>query len=34
LGLEPQPESLVSRVNYNTRGEAVGELRVFDALER
>jgi L-asparaginase II len=34
LGLEPQPESLVSRVNYNTRGEAVGELRVFGTLER
>jgi L-asparaginase II len=34
LGLVPQPDALVSRVNYNTRGEAVGELRVFGALER
>ncbi len=34
LGLTPQPDSLQSRVNYNTRGEVVGELRVFGALER
>lgn len=34
LGLTPQPDSLQSRTNYNTRGEAVGELRVFGALER
>lgn len=33
-GLTPQPESLVSRINYNTRGEPVGDLRVFGALER
>jgi L-asparaginase II len=34
LGLTPQPDSLQSRTNFNTRGEAVGELRVFGALER
>lgn len=34
LGLHPQPDSLQSRTNFNTRGEAVGELRVFGALER
>ena len=34
LGLTPQPDSLQSRTNYNTRGEVVGELRVFGALER
>jgi L-asparaginase II len=34
LGLTPQPDSLLSRTNHNTRGEAVGELRVFGALER
>lgn len=34
LGLSPQPDSLQSRTNFNTRGEAVGELRVFGALER
>jgi L-asparaginase II len=34
LGLTPQPDSLLSRTNYNTRGEVVGELRVFGALER
>lgn len=34
LGLTPQPDTLQSRINYNTRGEAVGELRVFGALER
>ena len=34
LGLAPPPDSLVSRVTTNTRGEVVGELRVFGALER
>lgn len=34
LGLVPQPDSLQSRSNYNTRGEVVGELRVFGALEQ
>ena len=34
LGLTPLPDSLQSRTNYNTRGEVVGELRVFGALER
>jgi len=34
LGLTPQPDSLHARTNYNTRGEVVGELRVFGALER
>jgi L-asparaginase II len=34
LGLRPQPESLAVRPNFNTRGEPVGELRVFGALEQ
>ena len=34
LGLRPQPEALRERPNFNTRGERVGELRVFGALER
>jgi L-asparaginase II len=34
LGLVPQPSSLAARPNLNTRGEAVGELRVFGALEQ
>jgi len=34
LGLRPQPESLAVRPNFNTRGERVGELRVFGALEQ
>lgn len=34
FGLTPQPDALVSRINYNTRGEPVGDLRVFGALER
>jgi L-asparaginase II len=34
LGLRPQPESLAVRPNFNTRGEQVGELRVFGALEQ
>jgi L-asparaginase II len=34
LGLTPQPESLARRPVLNTRGEPVGELRVFGVLER
>jgi L-asparaginase II len=34
LGLRPQPEALREHPNFNTRGERVGELRVFGALER
>ena len=34
LGLSPQPESLSRRPMRNTRGEPVGELRVFGSLER
>ena len=34
LGLAPQPASLAARPNLNTRGETVGELRVFGALEQ
>jgi L-asparaginase II len=34
LGLTPQPESLARRPVHNTRGEPVGELRVFGVLER
>jgi L-asparaginase II len=34
LGLRPQPGTLVERPNFNTRGERVGELRVFGALEQ
>ena len=34
LGLVPQPASLAARPNFNTRGETVGELRVFGSLER
>ena len=34
LGLRPQPESLAVRPNLNTRGEQVGELRVFGTLEQ
>jgi L-asparaginase II len=34
LGLRPQPESLAVRPSFNTRGERVGELRVFGALEQ
>jgi L-asparaginase II len=34
LGLRPQPESLARRAVHNTRGEPVGELRVFGTLER
>jgi L-asparaginase II len=34
LGLRPQPATLVERPNFNTRGERVGELRVFGALEQ
>jgi len=34
LGLRPQPASLAERPNFNTRGERVGALRVFGALER
>ena len=34
LGLRPQPESLAVRPTFNTRGEQVGELRVFGALEQ
>jgi L-asparaginase II len=34
LGVRPIPESLVTRPNLNTRGELVGELRVFGALEQ
>jgi len=34
LGLVPQPASLAARPNLNTRGETVGELRVFGALEQ
>lgn len=34
LGLRPQPEWLAGRPNFNTRGEQVGELRVFGALEQ
>jgi L-asparaginase II len=33
LGLRPQPESLARRPVHNTRGEPVGELRVFGSLE-
>jgi L-asparaginase II len=34
LGLRPQSPALVERPNFNTRGERVGELRVFGALEQ
>jgi L-asparaginase II len=34
LSLRPQPESLTVRPVHNTRGEVVGELRVFGSLER
>lgn len=34
LSLRPQPESLSAPPIFNTRGEAVGELRVFGSLER
>jgi len=34
LGLRPQPGSLAERPNVNTRGERVGELRVFGTLEQ
>jgi len=34
LGLRPQPPSLLERAHFNTRGERVGELRVFGTLER
>ena len=34
LSLRPQPESLSTRAVLNTRGEQVGELRVFGSLER
>jgi L-asparaginase II len=34
LSLRPQPESLGARPIHNTRGERVGELRVFGSLER
>lgn len=34
LGLRPQPQSLAERPNLNTRGERVGELRVFGTLEQ
>jgi L-asparaginase II len=32
LGLRPQPASLVSRPTHNSRGEAVGEMRVNGGL--
>jgi L-asparaginase II len=34
LSLRPQPDSLGARPIHNTRGEPVGELRVFGSLER
>lgn len=34
LSLRPQPDSLRARAIHNTRGEPVGELRVFGSLER
>jgi L-asparaginase II len=34
LGVRPVPESLHTRPTLNTRGEAVGELRVFGTLEQ
>ena len=34
LGLRPQPESLRSKPNVNSRGETVGELRVNGGLSR
>ena len=34
LGLRPQPAPLAERPNLNTRGERVGELRVFGTLEQ
>lgn len=34
LGLRPQPAPLAERPNFNTRGERVGELRVFGTLEQ
>jgi L-asparaginase II len=34
LGVRPIPQSLVAHPNLNTRGEPVGELRVFGALEQ
>ena len=34
LGLRPQPERLVSQPILNTRGEAVGEMRINGGLER
>jgi L-asparaginase II len=34
LSLRPQPDSLRARPIHNTRGESVGELRVFGSLER
>jgi L-asparaginase II len=34
LSLRPQPDSLQARPIHNTRGEPVGELRVFGSLER
>ena len=34
LGLRPQPERLVSQLILDTRGEAVGEMRINGGLER
>ena len=34
LALRPQPASLSAQPNLNTRGEVVGELRVFGVLEQ
>ncbi|HEY6061374.1 MAG TPA: asparaginase, partial [Gemmatimonadales bacterium] len=34
LSLRPQPESLTARPVLNTRGEAVGDVRVLGSLER
>lgn len=34
LSLRPQPESVTARAVLNTRGEPVGEMRVFGSLER
>jgi L-asparaginase II len=34
VGLRPRPGSLVSRPSVNTRGETVGELRVYGGLEK
>jgi len=34
LGLKPQPASLLKKAITNSRGETVGEMRVFGGLER